>query len=52
MAREKLNKEVNNIDMVKTLRYFENALKFSIPEGKRMDFKERSRYIAIQPDIC
>lgn len=47
MAREKLDKEVNIIEMVKSWRYFENAFKDLLPEGKRLDFKERSRYIAI-----
>ena len=49
MAREKLDKEINIIEIVKSWRYFESALRFLLPEKKRLDFKERSRYIAIDP---
>lgn len=51
MAREKLDKEINIIEIVKSWRFFENAFKFLLPEAKRLDLKERSRYIAIQPDV-
>ena len=50
MAREKLNKEINIIEMVKSWRYFERAIRFLLPLKQRLDFKERSRYIAIDPD--
>ena len=50
MAREKLDKEINILDIVKSWRYFDSALRFLLPEGKRMDLKERARYIAINPD--
>ena len=49
-AREKLNKEVNIIEIVKSWRYYERCLKYLLPEKARMDFKERSRYITINPD--
>ena len=49
-AREKLNKEVNIIEIVKSWRYYERCLKYLLPEKTRMDFKERSRYITISPD--
>ena len=49
-AREKLNKEVNIIEIVKSWRYYERCLKYLLPEKTRMDFKERSRYITINPD--
>ena len=47
MARDKLDKEINIIEIVKSWRYFENALRYLLPESKRMDLKERARYIAI-----
>ena len=50
MAREKLDKEINIIDIVKSYRYFNGALRFLLTESKRMDLKERARYIAINPD--
>ena len=50
MAREKLDKEINIIEIVKSWRYFENAFKFLLPEGKRIDLKERARYLVINPD--
>ena len=50
MARNKLNKEINIIEIVKSWRYFERALHHLLPENKRLDFKEKSRYIAINPD--
>ena len=50
MARNKLNKEINIIEIVKSWRYFERALHYLLPEKKRLDFKERARYIAINPD--
>ncbi len=36
--------------MVKSWRYYEKAFKYLLPEKERLDFKERSRYIAINPD--
>ena len=50
MARERLDREINIIEIVKSWRYFDNALRYLLPEGKRMDLKERARYIAIKPD--
>ena len=50
MAREKLDKEINIIDIVKSYRYFNSALHFLLTESTRMDLKERARYIAINPD--
>ena len=44
MAREKLHKEINIIEIVKSWRYYESALHHLLPEKKRLDFKERSRY--------
>ena len=50
MARDKLDKEINIIEIVKSWRYFELAFKFLLEERKRIDFKEKARYIAINPD--
>lgn len=44
MAREKLNKEINIIEIVKSWRYYESALHHLLPEKKRLDLKARSRY--------
>ena len=45
MAREKLNKEINIIEIVKDWRYFKTALNsLIVDEKKRYDLKERSRY--------
>ena len=49
-AREKLDKEINIIEMVKAWRYFDRAIRFLLPLQKRLDFKERSRYLAVDPD--
>ena len=51
MAREKLNKEINIIEIVKSWRYYESALHHLLPEKKRLDLKERSRYHQINPDL-
>ena len=42
--------EINIIEIVKSWRYYESALRYLLPEKQRLDFKERSRYIAIDPD--
>ena len=50
IAREKLNKEINIIEIVKSWRYFNKALNHLLPEKQRLDFKERTRYFTINPD--
>ena len=51
MAREKMNKEINIIEIVKNWRYFKRALNSLITdEKKRYDLKEHSRYFCINPD--
>ena len=52
MARDKLDKEINIIEIVKSWRYFELAIKSLLEERKRIDLKEKSRYIAINPDLA
>ena len=51
MARERLDKEINIIDMIKDWRYFKLAISHIIKdERKRLSLKERSRYYTIKPD--
>ena len=50
LAREKLNREINIIEIVKSWRYHDKALQFLLPEKERLNFKERTRYISINPD--
>ena len=51
MAREKLNSEINIVEIVKSWRYYQNALKNLLPENERINFKKRARYQLINPDI-
>ena len=51
LARAKLDKEVNIIEIVKSWRYFESAIRFLLTERKRLDLKERSRYLTVDPDF-
>lgn len=50
MARDKLDKEVNIIEIVKSWRYFDSAFRFLLDERKRLDLKERTRYLTVDPD--
>ena len=52
LAREKLNREINIIEIVKSWRYYDKAFRFLLAEKQRLDFKERTRYITINPDKC
>ena len=45
-----MNKEIDIIEMVKSRRYFKMALRYLLPAKVRMDLKERSRYISVDPD--
>ena len=49
-AREKLEKEINIIEIIKQQRYFAKAINELIVPSKRFDLKEKSRYITINPD--
>ena len=51
MARKKLDQEINIIEIVKSWRYFEQALRYLLPQRKRLDFKETTRYITIDPEL-
>ena len=48
-ARASLMKEINIIEIVKSRRFFKKALKLLLSKKKRMELKERSRYISIDP---
>ena len=50
IAREKLDKEVNIIEIVKSWRYFDSAFRVLLDERKRLDLKERARYLTVEPD--
>ena len=45
-----MEQETNIIEIIKSKRYIERALRHLLNEKKRFEFKERSRYIAIDPD--
>lgn len=50
MAREKIASEINIVKIIKSQRYFEAALRYLLPEKKRLMLREHSRYIQINPD--
>ena len=50
IARKELELETNIIEIIKSKRYTEKALHHLLNEKKRFEFKEKSRYIAIDPD--
>ena len=50
IAQERLDKEINIIEIIKSRRYFESAIKFLLTEKQRMDLKQKARYIAIDPN--
>ena len=49
-ARGKLLEEINIIEIIKSRRFFQKALKVLLTKKKRYELKERSRYISINPD--
>ena len=50
MAIKELDEEIDIIEMIKSRRYFKMALRHLLPERLRMDLKQRSRYIMIDPE--
>ena len=52
MARDKLNEEINIIEIVNSWRYFKRALQILLSPEQKIKCKERSRYIAMNPDVC
>ena len=49
-ARLLMDKEINIIEIIKSLRYLKNSIHLLIPKKKRFELKERSRYLCIDPD--
>ena len=49
-AREKLEKELNVIELIKSRRYFAKALKMLVPPETRLRLREQTRYLVIDPD--
>ena len=45
-----MDKEINIIEIIKSLRYLKDAVHLIIPKKKRFELKERSRYYCIDPD--
>ena len=48
-ARNKLDQEINIIDIVKSRRYISMALRHLLPQRKRQELLEKSQYIKIFP---
>ena len=49
-AISEMDKEIEIIKMIKKLRFFSMALKKLLSEKDRLELKERSRYIMVDPD--
>ena len=49
-ARERLASEINVVQIIKSWRYMERALKVLLPAKTRLELKEKSRYIIVDPD--
>ena len=45
-----MDKEIDIIEMIKSRRFFKLALRELLPAKKRMELKEKSRYIMVDPD--
>lgn len=50
LARERMANETNIIEIIKSRRYFNAALRFLLSKKQRMRLKERGRYTLINPD--
>ena len=50
LARERLETEINIIEIVKSWRYIKRAIQILLPEKKRIDIREKTCYIAIDPN--
>ena len=49
-AREKLEKELNVIELIKSRRYFAKALNMLVPRETRLRLREQTRYLVIDPN--
>ena len=45
-----MDKEIDIIEMIKSRRFFKMAIRKLLSHKDRLDLKERSRYIMIDPD--
>ena len=45
-----MNKEIDIIEMIKSRRFFKLAFRELLPASKRMELKEKSRYLMVDPD--
>jgi len=50
-ARGLLKHETNIIEIIKSRRYFNAALRFLLTKKQRMRIKERGRYTSVNPDL-
>ena len=50
-AIKKMDDEIDIIEMIKSRRYFKEALRKLMSAEKRMKLKEKTRYIMIDPDL-
>lgn len=50
MARQRLQNEINIVEIIKSRRFFTRALRLLLSERQRFKMKEKSRYIVIDPD--
>lgn len=48
-ARQRLEQEVNIIDIIKSRRYFHMALRHLLPQSKQEELLEKSRFVHIFP---
>ena len=44
-----MDDEINIIEIVKSRRYFKNAMQFLLPREKRLEFRERGDYLIVDP---
>ena len=49
-ARERMQSETNILEIVKSRRYFNAALRFLLTKKQRLKIKERGRYTVFNPD--
>ena len=49
-AREKLNEELNVVQIIKSWRYMERALAKLLTDKDKLRMKEKARYVVIDPE--
>ena len=45
-----MDSEIDIVEIIKSRRYFNMAIRKLLPHKDRMEIKERSRYIMVDPD--